>query len=90
MGDHLALQQIERKAEREMATFVRAMAGNVDNEQAQQAGESWLRMMCSLAWPTDNHERFFRRVAILAMSQLLQGMHESSSGALSCVHPFSK
>jgi hypothetical protein len=90
MRDQLALQRIERQAEREMTAFLRATAEDFGSERSRQAGDSWLHAMHSLAWPRDNHERFFRRVTILAMSQLLHGMDGGSSSALSGVRSISK
>ena len=90
MRDQSALQKLERQAEREMTAFLRATAEEFGGERSCQAGDLWLHAMHSLTWPPDNHERFFRRVTILAMSQLLHGMDAGSAGLTSGVRSISK
>jgi hypothetical protein len=62
---------IKRQAEREMAAFLKAVKGAVGQGGLLQAGDVWLRAMESLDWPDVDHKRFFRRVSVIAISQLL-------------------
>jgi hypothetical protein len=72
------LQNITGQAEREMTAFLHATAEVFGRDGAPPAGEAWLRTMESLDWPCENHEKFFRRVSILAISQLTGETHRFS------------
>ena len=67
------LQNIAGQAEREMTAFLHATAELFGEDGASPASEAWLHAMESLDWPCENHEKFFRRVSILAISQLMGG-----------------
>ena len=64
-------RRITTQAEREMSAFIKAATGVVDQSVLGRAGEVWLHAMETLDWPQDDHEKFFRRVSILAISRLL-------------------
>jgi len=58
-------------AEREMAAFLGAMGDVAVQISMRRAGDAWLHVMESLGCPDENLQKFFRRVTILAISQLL-------------------
>jgi hypothetical protein len=62
---------IAMQAEREMAAFVKAMTDVVGQSGLRRAGEVWLHAVETLDWPDENHDRFFRRISILAISRLV-------------------
>lgn len=66
---HSSPQSIHKQAERELAAFLKA-ATVVLGQSDAQAGDTWLRMMEALDWPSGNHGRFFRRVTLLAIREL--------------------
>jgi hypothetical protein len=69
--NNVSVRNIAGKAEREMVAFLHATSEVFGEDGSPQAGETWVRTMESLDWPTENHERFFRRVSVLTISQLL-------------------
>jgi len=62
---------MEAQAERELAAFLRAASEFAGHDVVGRAGDTWLQTMESIDCPDENHEKFFRRVTILAISQLL-------------------
>ena len=62
---------MEALAEREMAAFLTAASEVAGQRSMRRAGDAWLHAMESLECPDENHEKFFRRVTIKAISQLL-------------------
>jgi hypothetical protein len=64
-------QHIKKQAECEMAAFLKATADLVGHRGLLRAGDAWIRAMESIEWPSQNYEKFFRRVTILAISRLL-------------------
>ncbi len=64
-------QRIKKQAECEMAAFLKATGDLVGHRGLLPAGDGWIRAMESLEWPSQNYEKFFRRVTILAISRLL-------------------
>ena len=65
------LRRFKGQAECEMAAFLKATTDLVGRNGLLQAGNAWILAMESLDWPNENHEKFFRRVTILAISRLL-------------------
>lgn len=62
---------MEDQAERELAAFLRAASEFAGHDDVSRAGDTWLQTMETIDCPDENHEKFFRRVTILAISQLL-------------------
>ena len=77
-------QRIKKQAECEMAAFLKATADLVGHRCLLRAGEAWIRAMESLEWPSQNYDKFFRRVTILAIFGLLANSdadaHERKGG----------
>jgi hypothetical protein len=66
-------------AEREMSSFMKAVTVVVGQSGPLRAGEVWLHAMGTLDWPEEDHEKFFRRVSILAISRLLTNSEAESA-----------
>ena len=62
---------MEAQAERELAAFLRAASELADHDNIRRAGDTWLQTMEFVDCPDEDHEKFFRRVTILAIFQLL-------------------
>jgi hypothetical protein len=78
--NNVSLRNIVGQAKREMTAFLHATSEVFGGDGSPQAGETWLRTMESLDWPSENHEKFFRRVSVLTISQLMAETHCFSDG----------
>jgi hypothetical protein len=58
-------------AEHELVAFLLATRKLAGNGGLVRAVEAWLHAMNCLDWPAEDHEKFFRRVSILAISELV-------------------
>jgi len=86
--DDAPQQRLAQQAEREMAAFLGAVAEMFGREHTQRAAETWLKVMCSMTWPNDNHQRFFSQVTIVAASQFSRWIVRNDFAALCAVRPF--
>ena len=66
---------LQRQAECEVAAFLKAASAVVGLGGCCLSADAWLCTMESLSWPTDNHQKFFRRVSIKAISQIVANSH---------------
>ena len=64
------LSCVKLLAERELAAFLKATTGATSEGGMQWACNDWLHVLASMEVPDRNHEGFFRRVTIRAISQL--------------------
>jgi hypothetical protein len=58
-----------------MASFLKAATEILGPDSRWLAADAWLRAMDSLSWPEDNHHKFFCRVSIQAVSQIISSVH---------------
>ena len=70
-SNHGPSLSFEAQAQRELAAFLRATRNLAGQNGMPQAGDAWFHAMKSVECQDTDRERFFRRVAILAISQLL-------------------
>ncbi len=63
------------QAEWEMAAFLKAATEILGPDSRWLAAHAWLGAMDSLTWHEDNHQKFFRRVSIQAISQIVSSAH---------------
>ena len=78
-----SLLAVQARAERELAAFLRAASEVPGQNNMPRAGDAWLQAMETLDCPDDD-EKFFRRVTILAIAQLIEDsrspMHNEHPG----------
>jgi len=63
---------IARQAEHELMIYLGAVNECLGFRDPLSSGHVWIDVLESLEWPTLEHEKFFRRVTVLAILRLLR------------------
>ncbi len=69
--NYVSSLSMQAQAERELAAFLSAANEVSGQDNMQCASDTWLETMKSLDCPDEDYEKFFRRITILALSQLI-------------------